>query len=283
MHYANVDIFTQHPQLQRQRLLSSRMNTKENDTTRDDDENVLHAPLMVSLEILEMTLTYDLSRLGTETSPLFNDEQHFNDYDDSSSSNSSSAAGTTSASAHAVLIARGPIQCLVAQYFLESSPLAGLVLIDPLLLPDDGRRTELTSSSSSSSLESRWTTSLMELMSIIEQLHPPPKDNDEISFIHSLLQQSSRPLQLEAGAVPMLILYSDNNNDTIHRDRYRICAERTGAFHTFVGGDADHYDQVPVIKIPKKKNKKNDDSDDDDDDLQSTMRLIYEWYDEVVA
>jgi hypothetical protein len=259
------------------------MNMKENDTTRDDGENVLHAPSVVSLENLEMTLTYDLSRLGTETSPLFNDEQHFNDYDDSSSSssnNSSSSTGTTSASAHAVLIARGPIQCLVAQYFLESSPLAGLVLIDPLLLPNDGRR--YMSTTTIAKAESRWTTSLMELMSIIEQLYPPPKNNDEISFLHSLIQQeSSRPLQLEAGAVPMLILYSDN--DTIHRDRYRICAERTGAYHTFVGGDADHYDQVPVIKIPKKKNKKNDDSYDDDDDLQSTMRLIYEWYDEVVA
>jgi hypothetical protein len=264
------------------------MNTKkENDTTRDDDgENVLHAPSAVSLENLEMTLTYDLSRLGTETSPLFNDEQHFNDYDDSSSSNSSSSSsstGTTSTSAHAVLIARGPIQCLVAQYFLESSPLAGLVLIDPLLLPNDGRR-HMSTTTAVAKAESRWTTSLMELMSIIEQLHPlPPKDNDdEISFLHSLIQQeSSRPLQLEAGAVPMLILYSDN--DTIHRDRYRICAERTGAYHTFVGGDADHYDQVPVIKIPKKKNKKNDDNHDDDDDLQSTMRLIYEWYDEIVA
>jgi hypothetical protein len=173
----------------------------------------------------------------------------------------------------------------VAQYFLESSPLAGVILIDPLLLPDDGRReSTMVAKTKSSSSESRWTTSLMELISIIEQLHPPPKNNEEIAFLHSLLQQqqqqqasSSRPLQLEAGAAPMLILYSDN--DTIHRDTFRICAERTGAYHTFVGGNADHYDQVPVIKIPKKKAK----SDDNDDDLQSTMRLIYEWYDEVVA
>jgi len=281
MHYANVDIFQQHPQ-QRQRLLSSRMNKKRNNDTRDGDDNVLHNAPVMSLENLEMTLTYDLSRLGTETSP-FNDEHYFNDSDDSSNS---SSAGTTSASAHVVLIARGPIQCLVAQYFLESSPLAGLILIDPLLLPDDGRResTMVAKTESSSSSESRWTTSLMELISIIEQLHPPPKNNEEIAFLHSLLQQrqqqqasSSRPLQLEAGAVPMLILYSDN--DTIHRDTFRICAERTGAYHTFVGGNADHYDQVPVIKIPKKKAK----SDDNDDDLQSTMRLIYEWYDEVVA
>jgi hypothetical protein len=73
----------------------------------------------------------------------------------------------------------------------------------------------------------------------------------------------------------MLVLYTGNH---AHDDNYRMYAERTAAFHTYMGGGsgaADHFDQMPVLKIPTKRDKK--------DDLRTTMRLIYEWYDEVVA
>jgi len=50
-----------------------------------------------SLDALERTMAEDLSRLGGDVHDI----------------------GDASSSAHVVLIARGPVQCIVAQYFLE--------------------------------------------------------------------------------------------------------------------------------------------------------------------
>ena len=76
--------------------------------------------------------------------------------------------------AHTVLIARGPIQSLVAQYFLESLPLAGLVLVDPLLLPNDGRvmNDPSQSSTTSAEVENRWNSSLQDLISLLDGTTP---------------------------------------------------------------------------------------------------------------
>eukprot|EP00571_Detonula_confervacea_P008838 CAMPEP_0172326314 /NCGR_PEP_ID=MMETSP1058-20130122/56181_1 /TAXON_ID=83371 /ORGANISM="Detonula confervacea, Strain CCMP 353" /LENGTH=244 /DNA_ID=CAMNT_0013043067 /DNA_START=515 /DNA_END=1249 /DNA_ORIENTATION=+ len=219
-------------------------------------------------------------------------------------------APPTSTSAHAVLIARGPVQCLIAQYFLESLPLAGLVLVDPLLLPVDGKtgKKEIESEES----VTRWNTSLLDLISMLENrapqmyndasqslldgdIHPPlklpsgmaiqPSDNtkydstlEEISLLHALANdkkyKNARSLKLEPGAIPILVLYS---GDHTYHDYYRICSERTAAFHT-CGGKGDYFDQVSVLKIPKKS-----DGDESVDDLDQVMGSIYEWYDEVVA
>eukprot|EP00984_Skeletonema_dohrnii_P017347 scaffold7873_cov111-Skeletonema_dohrnii-CCMP3373.AAC.6 len=73
--------------------------------------------------------------------------------------------------AHTVLIARGPIQCLAAQYFLESLPLAGIVLVDPLLLPDDGR-VKKQSATSSGVVDNRWESSLQDFMSLLDGAAP---------------------------------------------------------------------------------------------------------------
>lgn len=69
----------------------------------DNDESDGGAP---SLKSLERTLADDLSRLGDVTDPLADVYLP-------------GCAPPTSSSAHALLIARGPLQCLVAQYFLE--------------------------------------------------------------------------------------------------------------------------------------------------------------------
>ena len=60
-----------------------------------------------TLDDLERTMAEDLSRLIV-IDDVYDDEEIIGD-----------AATTTSDSAHVLLIARGPIQCLVAQYFLE--------------------------------------------------------------------------------------------------------------------------------------------------------------------
>ena len=213
--------------------------------------------------------------------------------------------------AHTVLVARGPIQCLAAQYFLESLPLAGLVLVDPLLLPDDGRvKQQNNVASSSGVVDNRWRSSLQDLMSLLSgnapnmykhadeivrdnAIHPLLGDrvsssttiseskstslDIELSLLNSLTQnKDSQQLLLEPGIVPMLIFYSNGvNND--YEDYYRICAERTAAFHT-CAGSSDYFDQVSVAKIPTVQGGSGG-----DDDLDHVTKQIYEWYDVVVA
>ena len=94
-----------------------------------------------------------------------------------------------SSSAHVVLVARGPIQCLVAQYFLESLPLAGLVMVDPLIFPEDGR-TEKSSSSS------RWKSSLDDLILSLKNKAPRMYDGLEKQPFNGDDDQPTHPLQL---------------------------------------------------------------------------------------
>ncbi len=218
---------------------------------------------------------------------------------------------------HTVLIARGPIQSLVAQYFLESLPLAGLVLVDPLLLPNDGRvmNDPSQSSTTSAEVENRWNSSLQDLISLLDgktpniykhysddktladkknhashllllddewrRMHPNTESKvttsfgEELSLLDSLSQSNnSRPLLLERGTIPMLICYSGSNVGNEYEDYYRVCAERTAAFHT-CGGSSDYFDQVSVLRIPTQ--------DTGGDDLDILMKQIYEWYDVAVA
>ena len=127
-----------------------------------------------SLDSLEATLTKDLSHIASHSTSFTNEEDEFlrqhllSPPPPTSSSHSSS-------SAHIVLIARGPIQCLVAQYYLESNPLAGLVLVDPLLLPENGRSEATTTTKKmmnkqgggESMVDRRWNASLSKLMSVL--------------------------------------------------------------------------------------------------------------------
>ena len=83
-----------------------------------------------------------------------------------------------------VLIARGPLVSLVAQYYLESFPLAGLVLVDPVLLD----HVEL----------------LQQVQATLQQCHKAQRE-----FVKGILSgEEARPLKLESGAVPMLIFCS---------------------------------------------------------------------------
>lgn len=126
-----------------------------------------------SLESLEQTLAQDLSHIGSNSTSFSNVD---NDDDDDENINQllvppTSLHSSSSSSAHVVLIARGPIQCLIAQYYLESNPLAGLVLVDPILLPENGRESTTVTTrkkdGDSSSIDGRWETSLSKLMSVL--------------------------------------------------------------------------------------------------------------------
>ena len=157
--------------------------------------------------------------------------------------------------------------------------------MDPLILPDDGRLVGVEQHNNVSS--SRWKSSLLELQTMLEktnglykstdikddqQRHPLQPLNDfnelESSLLNTLVQtkeECPRKLKLESGSIPLLVMYTGDHS---YHDHYRICAERTAAFHT-CGGQGDYFDQVSVLKVPN--------------ELEDTMKLIYDWYDEVVA
>jgi hypothetical protein len=126
-----------------------------------------------------------------------------------------------------VLIARGPLPCLVAQYYLESLSLGGLVLEDPLLIPD----TEMSNGTLVSSAET-----LIKMVSTYPSKNKKDSGRSklatqELRVIEKLTSESTvndqliwkRPLRLEPGVVPMLILFS--------QEQFRSAATKTAAFH----------------------------------------------------
>jgi hypothetical protein len=178
-----------------------------------------------------------------------------------------------SESAYTILIARGPIQSLVAQYYLESLPLAGLVLVDPLILPEDGRN---------GVADGRWMGSVETLLTMINdatidgmrsRLKPNELKDEtctttslsrELDLLQSLVDITHRPLFLEQSSIPMLVLYSCPN--AANEDYYEKCAETTAKFHS---------SSVKVLKIPSNV--------DGEGDLEWTIKQIYLWYDDCVA
>eukprot|EP00544_Gedaniella_sp_CCMP2646_P004531 CAMPEP_0202495930 /NCGR_PEP_ID=MMETSP1361-20130828/18321_1 /ASSEMBLY_ACC=CAM_ASM_000849 /TAXON_ID=210615 /ORGANISM="Staurosira complex sp., Strain CCMP2646" /LENGTH=237 /DNA_ID=CAMNT_0049127117 /DNA_START=41 /DNA_END=751 /DNA_ORIENTATION=+ len=84
-----------------------------------------------------------------------------------------------------VLVARGPLMSLIAQYYLESLPLAGLVLVDPILI--------------------HHVDVLKELKTRLRG----DRTGIQREFVNELLTATRpRPLKLEPGAVPILVLQS---------------------------------------------------------------------------
>lgn len=177
---------------------------------------------------------------------------------------------SSTAYGYCIVIARGPIQCLLSQYFVESLPLAGLVLVDPLLLPDDGRINQ----PGVGCAQTRWSSSLSDLVSILDRssANSPMRNSsqitddmqseqNEIHLIRSLKIDKGRAIKLEPQAVPTLVMYSGGHE---YEDHFRICAERTASFHTSVA-DGDFFDQVPVVKVK---------------DDAPHMQTILDWYDE---
>ena len=76
-----------------------------------------------------------------------------------------------------VLVARGPVASLIAQYYLESLPLAGLVMVDPILYPFP-------------KLEFK-------------------KGSMQDTFMKEIFAgKETRPLKLEPGVIPMLVFRS---------------------------------------------------------------------------
>ena len=190
-----------------------------------------------------------------------------------------------SESAYTVLVARGPIQSLVAQYYLESLPLVGLVLVDPLILQNDGRGT---------GTDERWSDSTQSLLKLLDDhethdkanvitqkssdLEPPltalnktETSATELGLLQSLPSITNpRPLELEPSSVPILVLYSSHHK---YQDHYQKCAKSTARFHSF------DYDNASVLEIAVK----SDVGSAVEDDLDWVTEKVFEWYNEFVA
>jgi hypothetical protein len=118
----------------------------------------------------------------------------------------------------AVLVARGPVASWCAQFYLESCPLQGLVMVDPVLFDqgDNGVEGEAT-----------------------RKLHQGlAKEDDQWSRI--LKGAKSRRLRIEPNAVPMLVLQTWND------PACRLAAVAVAKRHS---DDEGPYGEVPVKEV----------------------------------
>ena len=120
--------------------------------------------------------------------------------------------------ANTVLVTRGPWMSWMASFYLESLPLAGLVLVDPMQLDD------------------------MNGINQFELQYAKLGLDDSLQY--KLYQEFSEhwdhwTLKLEPGAVPMMVMYTNA------RPGYKRCAENTALRHG----------EVPVLKMPSTARK----------------------------
>jgi hypothetical protein len=97
-----------------------------------------------------------------------------------------------------VLLSRGPVVSWVAQYYLESLSLAGLIMVDPVFDPSS------------------------ELLTRLKNLYYDASVQEHHLLNRIQSGDESRPLKLEAGVIPMLVLSSidllqDSAQATAHR------------------------------------------------------------------
>jgi hypothetical protein len=135
-----------------------------------------------------------------------------------------------------VLLARGPLASWMAQYYLESLPLAGLIMVDPI------------------SLESSSPVLLRELKS----RYSVDEATQELGLLDRIQSGAeTRPLKLDAGVVPMLVLTSSSNE---LQESARMTAER----HSDIDGP---FGEVLLESV------------DDEEDLSER---ICDWIDEML-
>uniref|UniRef100_A0A7S2E9Y4 Uncharacterized protein n=1 Tax=Ditylum brightwellii TaxID=49249 RepID=A0A7S2E9Y4_9STRA len=140
-----------------------------------------------------------------------------------------------------VLIAVGPVPCLVAQYYLESLPLSGLILVDPVILPPlPGENTVAAAESAKEVLDILFQSNKKDNHPLLHNLSEC--EVIERTIVEDLAKTCSswdRPLRLEPGSVPMLILSSSrretNKSDDSHVKHDTIIqagAQGTASIHS---------------------------------------------------
>ena len=130
--------------------------------------------------------------------------------------------------AEVVLVARGPLPSLIAQYYLESLPLTGLVMVDPLLIP---RRDDGSSHEHGSTLQ-KSAQSLLQHLSKANCFQEANTNSTETQLLDNLQHDDTsfdRPLKLEPGCVPVKVMYTA---DATYGEEFRQCASLTATRHT---------------------------------------------------
>lgn len=182
-------------------------------------------------------------------------------------------AADLSPHAEVTLVARGPLPCLVAQYYLESLPLSGLILVDPLIVPR--RVSESNTGDAGNTDEIGLQSSAQSFMLTTSQANCfdfetcDDHSRGEIMLLDKMQQQNDydRPLKLEAGVVPVKVLYS--GGDIAHEGEFRRCAEVTASYHTPNDfGDKYVWGDVAVEKIER--------------GVDSVVETIYSFHDEII-
>ena len=150
----------------------------------------------------------------------------------------------------ALLVARGPMASLCAQYYLESFSLQGLIMIDPILVDDD-----VDDNNDDNDNEA--------ISSLISRIY----DGEEKERFRSTR------LLVEPNAVPMMIVLTVPNDDVWNRAS-RFVAARHGA-------PDGPYGVVPVVDLTGEKNA---DDDETEEKAAATIALdpIIEWIDETL-
>jgi hypothetical protein len=141
-----------------------------------------------------------------------------------------------------ILVARGPWVSWTAQFYLESLPLGALIMIDPLPF-------HLNSKVCLESLEAKYLDAI------------PVMDNNNLPSEYLAIQsykENPRKLLLEPGSVPMLILYSQENQDN---------ATAVVKRHATTAA----VEQVSFIESIAYQG-----------DMDATMRLIFDWVEQKV-
>jgi hypothetical protein len=128
----------------------------------------------------------------------------------------------------AILVTRGPLSSWCAQFYLESYPLQGLVMVDPVLLDKvDG---------------DDWAVTTR----IQEYGGPDVVPSREFNQWKRIFQGAqSRKLKLEPNAVPMLVMYSPNDQAC------RLNAMEVAKRHS---DDEGRFGDVPVKGLIQNKN-----------------------------
>lgn len=160
-----------------------------------------------------------------------------------------------------ILLAHGPIPSLVAQYYLESFSLAGLVMIDPFLVPfskesleSSGR--ELLQRMNENDGEWIWNDDRTTLESIMSSI-----------TTHSEIEDSLRTLKLESGSVPMLVLSTQQHSSLVLHTNLKKNLDEIAQYHSH-----EHYTFSPV-KVITLEGK-------DNDLYQSMVKEVYTWIDD---
>lgn len=118
--------------------------------------------------------------------------------------------------ANTILVTRGPWMSWMASFYLESLPLAGLVMVDPMQLDD--------------------MNGINQFVLQYEKLGL--QNSQQYKMYQEYAEHWDHwTLKLEPGAVPMMVMYTNV------RPGYKRCAENTAIRH---GGE----DVVPVVKMP---------------------------------